>query len=114
MSLNVYSNILYFDVDDDTKAYCTEEGSAKEIAEFARTEIYTAPEFVDGAQKRTFAYVKNSDTELYDIYYTSSGKTYKLIATDCDYINGDDVTIEDIIDDIKDAVTGEGSGDSEN
>lgn len=113
MSLNAYSNILYFDVEDDAKAYCTEEGSAKEIAEFARAEIYTAPEFVDGAQKRTFAYVKNSDTELYDIYYTSSGKTYKLIATDCDYINGDDITIEDIINGIEDAVTGEGSGDSE-
>ncbi len=93
MSMNKYSNILYFEVEEDTKAYTTEEGSGKEIAEFERTEIQAAPEFIDLGQKRTFAYVINPDTELYDLYYTSSGKTYKLIASDCDYIGGVDIYV---------------------
>ena len=88
MSLNKYSNVLYFEVKDDTKAYSTEEGSAKEIAEFARAEIRTTPTFTSVGQKRTFAYVKNADTDLYDVYYTSTGTTYKLIAEGCERING--------------------------
>ena len=97
MSMNKYSNVLYFEVEEDTKAYATEEGSGKEIAEFARAEIQTAPEFINVGQKRTFVYVVNPDTELYDLYYTSSGKTYKLIASDCDSINGNDGFLEDIL-----------------
>lgn len=90
MSMNKYSNILYFEVAEDTKAYTTEEGANKEIAEFARAEIQSTPEFVNVGQKRTFVYIVNPDTELYDLYYTSSGKTFKLVASDCDSINGND------------------------
>lgn len=97
MSMNKYSNVLYFEVEEDTKAYTTEEGSGKDIAEFARAEIQSAPEFLNVGQKRTFVYVVNPDTELYDLYYTSSGKTYKLIASDCDSINGNDGFLEGIL-----------------
>lgn len=87
MTFNEYSNVLYFNVDEDTKAYCTEEGSVKEIAEFDRTEIPVAPTFIDPAQKRSYVYLINPETDLYDIYFTSSGKSFKLVARDCDSVN---------------------------
>lgn len=87
LSLNRYSNILYFSVDDDAKAYCTEEGSAKEIASFDRVEIPSTPVFVDEAQKRTYVYLLNPETDLYDVYYTASGNSYKNVARDCDSVN---------------------------
>ncbi|MBQ8140469.1 MAG: hypothetical protein IJ038_02095 [Clostridia bacterium] len=88
MSMNDYSNILYFQILDDVKVYSTEEGPGKEIAEFGRSEVQTPPVFIDGGQKRSFACVQDSATSLYDIYYTSTGKTYKLVAEDCSSING--------------------------
>ena len=83
MVLNSYSNILYYEVEEDTKAYETEEGSAPEIAKFGRSEIISAPVFATEGQKRTFAYIWNEDTDTFDLYYTSSGKTYSLVASDC-------------------------------
>lgn len=83
MVLNSYSNILYYEIEDDTKAYETEEGSAPEIAKFNRSEIISAPVFSSEGQKRTFAYIWNEDTDTFDLYYTSSGKTYTLVAADC-------------------------------
>ena len=83
MVLNSYSNILYYEIEDDTKAYETEEGSAPEIAKFGRSEIISAPVFASEGQKRTFAYVWNQDTDTFNLYYTSSGKTYTLVAADC-------------------------------
>ncbi len=90
ISMNRYSNILYFEILDDIKAYMTEEGSGKEIAEFSRTEIKSAPKFVDENTKRSFAYVADPDLGTYDVYYTSTGKSYKLIASGCTAINGID------------------------
>ncbi len=81
--LNSYSNVLYYTIEDDTKAYETEEGSAPEIAKFNRSEIISVPVFTGAGQKRTFAYIYNTDTATFDLYYTSSGKTYKLVASDC-------------------------------
>ena len=83
IAFNSYSNILYYEVEEDTKAYATEEGSAPEIAKFDRAEIISAPVFASEGQKRTFAYIWNEDTYTFDLYYTSSGKTYKLVASDC-------------------------------
>ncbi len=125
MTFNEYSNVLYFNVDEDTKAYLTEEGSVKEIAEFDRAEIAVAPTFTDPAQKRSYAYIINPETDLYDIYFTSSGKSFKLVAKDCDSVNavlgtGDFFdairdALEDIFGDwIEDIIPdGETSGDEE-
>ncbi|MBE6596119.1 MAG: hypothetical protein E7641_00470 [Ruminococcaceae bacterium] len=105
MTFNSYANVLYFDVDEDTKAYMTEEGSTPEIAKFAKAEISTAPEFVDASQKRTFAYVLNADTDRYDIYYTTTGSTYKLLASNCDDLSAvNESIIDEIIDGIQDAI----------
>ena len=99
MVLNSYSNILYYEVEEDTKAYATEEGSAPEIAKFDRSEIISAPIFASEGQKRTFAYIWNEDTATFDLYYTSSGKTYKLVASDCN-VAGESSIFEDILGDI--------------
>ncbi|MBO5416450.1 MAG: DUF5050 domain-containing protein [Clostridia bacterium] len=88
ISMNKYSNVLYFEIMEDTKAYMTEEGSGKRIAEFNRAEIKTAPEFIDTNLKRTFTYVADPDLGTYDLYYTSTGSSYKLIAASCTSIYG--------------------------
>ena len=103
MTLNEYSNVLYFNIDEDTKAYYTEEGSVKEIVEFDRAEIPVAPIFTDPAQKRSYAYLINPETDLYDIYFTASGKTFKLVSKDCDSVNKVSGT-GTFYDDIRDAL----------
>ena len=99
MVLNSYSNVLYYEVEEDTKAYETEEGSAPEIAKFDRSEIISVPVFANEGQKRTFAYIWNEDTATFDLYYTSSGKTYKLVASDCN-VAGEYNIFDDIFGDI--------------
>ena len=86
ISFNPYSNILYFEITDDSKIYSTEEGSGKDIVEFSKTEISSIPVFIDQGLKRTFTSVFNEESGLYDLYYTSTGKTFKLIEEGCDYI----------------------------
>lgn len=103
MTFNQYSNVLYFNMDEDTKAYFTEEGSVKEIAEFERAEIPVAPTFTDPAQKRTYAYLINPETDLYDVYFTASGKSFKLVARDCDSVN-QVLGIGAFFDDLRDAL----------
>lgn len=97
ISINEYANVLYFAKDDDTKAYETEEGSAPEITKFDRTEIVSAPFYTDNGQKRTFAYIYNVTTGNFELYYTSTGKSYKLIATGCYTDDLDFEYIEDIL-----------------
>ena len=53
--------------------------AAKEL--FEKTGAF--PIFADAEQKRTFAYIWNTDTATFDLYYTSTGKTYKLVAAEC-------------------------------
>lgn len=87
LSFNRYSNILYFEIEDGNKIYMTEEGSDEELVSFDRVEISGLPQFTSNAQKRTFAYILNPETNLYDVYYTSTGKTFKLVAGDCLTVN---------------------------
>ena len=87
LSFNRYSNILYFDTLDGNKIYMTEEGSDEELVSFDRVEISGLPIFTSPAQKRTYAYLFNAETKLYDVYYTSTGKTFKLVASDCTVVN---------------------------
>ncbi len=86
LSFNIYSNILYFEIADDENIYSTEEGSGKEIVEFGRNEIGSLPIFSSNGQKRNYAIVKNAENESYNLYYTSTGKTFKLIEDECDNI----------------------------
>lgn len=89
LSMNEYSNILFYETEGDNAAvYTTEEGDPKEIAKFAREEITGLPNFINNGQKRCFVYIEDSETGLLNLYYTSTGKSYKLIASDCDDVSG--------------------------
>ncbi len=87
ISFNSYSNILYFEIADESSIYSTEEGSGKELVEFAREEISSLPAFIDNGLKRTFVSVMNTESGLYDLYYTTTGKTFKLVEEGCNSIN---------------------------
>lgn len=87
LSFNKYSNILYFETEDGNKIYMSEEGSDEELVSFDRIELNGLPQFTSPTQKRTFAYIFNPETNLYDLYYTSTGKTFKLVADDCMSVN---------------------------
>ena len=85
-SYNSYSNVLYFEVLNDEKVYFTEEGSGLEPVEFSKEAITSAPVFISEGQKRTFVSVFNTDTGMYDLYYTTTGKSFKSIEEDCSRI----------------------------
>ncbi len=93
LSFNRYSNILYFDTLDGNKIYMTEEGSDEELVSFDRVELSGLPVFTSPAQKRTYAYLLNPETNLYDVYYTSTGKTFKFVSGDCMTVNNIDTPI---------------------
>ena len=66
--------------------YFTEEGSGLEPVEFSKEAITSAPVFISEGQKRTFVSVFNTDTGMYDLYYTTTGKSFKSIEEDCSRI----------------------------
>ena len=87
ISFNVYSNTLYFEIIDDESIYSTEEGSGKIAVKFAKDDIDTIPEFLDNGLKRTFTVVFDAESSTYNIYYTSTGKSFKLIEEECNAVN---------------------------
>ena len=86
ISFNIYSNTLYFEIIDDEYIYSTEEGSGKVVVEFAKDEIDSIPGFIDNGLKRTFTLIYDEPGSTYSIYYTSTGKSFKLIDEGCDSI----------------------------
>ena len=90
MSMYYYANTLFFDVENDTTAYCSEEGSKLQAVKFGRSEIAKAPIFLNSANKRTFAIVFNDQTGAYDLYYTSNGKSFRVVSEECSDVNGID------------------------
>lgn len=103
IAFNKYSNILYFTALDTSNAatdeedvyyvFQSEEGSGSEGTEFDDTRIMDVPHIINNSQKRTFAYVDNTETGMRDLYYTSNGKTYKLVQSGCNDINSDGFTL---------------------
>jgi hypothetical protein len=77
---------LYFEIIDDEYIYASEEGSGKIVVEFANYEIDSIPEFINNGLKRTFAVMYDETSSTYSIYYTSTGKSFKLIGEGCDSI----------------------------
>ncbi len=96
MSLHNYANELYFSMADDfaeeTVIYTTEEGSEKEIAKIGSAQPTSVPSFSNPNGKKTYAYYYDVDNG-WMIYYTSGGKSFKQITSDCQAING--ITLED-------------------
>ena len=86
ISMHAYSNTLYFTFADALSIYTTEEGSDKEAAKFDSATITGLPVFANGDFKKTFA-AYYDDNDEWRLYYTSNGKSFKLIGV-CSDIAG--------------------------
>lgn len=93
ISFYQYANKVYFaGADDaDVNVFISEEGSEKSIAKFGSTQISNVPSFTNTNSKKTYAYYYDSDNGALMLFYTSNGKSFKLITQDCEGINGIDI-----------------------
>ena len=87
ISMHDYANTLYFITEDENNIYVTEEGSVKEIAKFDTTPLTALPYFTTGNTKKCFAYFYDENAG-YSLFYTSNGKNFKLVSSDCEDIVG--------------------------
>jgi len=78
-----YSNILYFSEIDSVAVYSTKEGSAKESVEFDKSDISALPEFKYTNMSKTYAYYYDADNVGLKLYYSSNGKKFKLVTSEC-------------------------------
>ncbi len=85
ISMNVYSNTLYFTYIDGTSVYRSEESTKSEPAKIEG--IVSVPYFADANAKKTFAAFWDEDNEEWKLMYTSNGKKFKSITT-CEEIPG--------------------------
>ena len=96
ISIYSYANEVYFSDAEavDVTIYTSKEGSDKDIAKLDSTQITSVPTFSDVNSKKTYAYYYDIDYG-WMLFYTSNGKSFKLISDDCQALNG--VDIPDII-----------------
>ena len=91
ISMHHYGNKLYFvNEGEEGKVYVTEEGSAKELAKFDKVELPTLPEFNSTYSKKSFAYFYDEAAGC-SLFYTANGKSFKLVTSDCEAIETNDV-----------------------
>lgn len=91
ISMHHYGNKLYFvNEGEEGKVYVTEEGSAKELVKFDKNEVSTLPEFNNTYSKKSFAYFYD-EASGYSLFYTANGKSFKLLTTDCEAIETDEM-----------------------
>ena len=107
ISMYDYSNTLYFSFVEAVSIYATEEGSDEEVVKFDSATITGLPYFADSNTKKTFATFYDEDNEEWRLFYTSNGKSFKVIAT-CDELDGFDVSFsfEDIVNNIVNSIGG--------
>ncbi len=89
ISMHIYSNVLYFTETDGANVFMSSEGSLKETTKFGSIAVTGIPHFINPESKKTFVYFFDQDTGL-KVFYTSGGKSFKLIANDCGEIAGVD------------------------
>ncbi len=97
ISLYSYANEVYFaesDDEDGITIYTSKEGSKKIEAELDSAELTGIPYFSDTHNKKCYAYYYDAD-EGWMIFYASNGRSFNLISSDCQAING--VEIPDMI-----------------
>lgn len=85
ISMHNYANKLYFTTEDD-KVLVSEEGSKGESVKFDSIQLINLPYFRDPDSKKTFAYYYDEETMLYSIFYTSNGKSFDLITSECESV----------------------------
>lgn len=89
ISMHSYANEAYFTMSDgvDISVFTSKEGSDKDLAKWDSTQITDIPYFSNPTSKRTYAYYYDVDNG-WMLFYTSNGKSFKLISNDCGAING--------------------------
>ena len=87
ISMHNYSNKLYYTTEED-QVFVTEEGSKGEAVKFDSIQLINLPYFSDPTSKKTFAYYYDEETMLWSIFYTSNGKSFDLITSECESVSG--------------------------
>ncbi|MBQ9086931.1 MAG: hypothetical protein IJY47_07065 [Clostridia bacterium] len=89
ISLHNYANEIYFTMSDDVNVsvFTSKEGSEESAAKWDSTQISSVPYFSQPNSKRTYAYYYDIDNG-WMLFYTSNGRSFKLISNDCEAING--------------------------
>jgi dipeptidyl aminopeptidase/acylaminoacyl peptidase len=102
ISMRVYTNTLYFYVGEGLDIYTTKEGSDATIAKFGSDKISAVPLFMNSNLKNTYAGVYDLDNDHFIVYYTSNGKSFKVIGSAADIfglevpvVEAPDVEVED-------------------
>lgn len=82
ISMHDYSNTLYFLWGEDAQIYTSEEGSKKdETASLDSTPVSLLPTFSTPTFKRCYAAVWDAETLRWNVFYTSNGRSFKLVAS---------------------------------
>ena len=88
ISMHDYANEIYF-ITEDGDVFVSEEGSKGESVKFASTELNNLPSFSDPDSKKTFAFYYSEETALWSIFYTSNGKNFTLVTSECESVVGE-------------------------
>ncbi len=99
ISMHNYANKLYYTTEED-QVFVTEEGSKGEAVKFDSVQLINLPYFSDPDSKKTFAYYYDEETMLWSIFYTSNGKSFDLITSECEGVLGS------LLDDILNGIFG--------
>ncbi len=89
ISIYNYANEVYFSEAEavDVSVFTSKEGGEKKIAELDSNQIGSVPYFSDTNSKKCYAYYYDLDYG-WRLFYTSNGKSFKLISDDCQALNG--------------------------
>lgn len=82
MEFYKYKNVLYFETEDENGEECvcmTTEGSTPEIVKLAKDAVASVLSLTNGYSKNTYAIIEDDD--IFTIYYTANGRTFKKVAT---------------------------------
>lgn len=81
-----YANTLYYTKDEAVSIFMTKEGSVEEPVKMDSAQVTALPLFTNTNDKMSYAVSYDTDNGG-RIFFTSNGKKFKQIATDCDWIS---------------------------
>lgn len=99
------SNELYFERSasvDAMEVYSTSEGSSPQKVQFGKTELAELPTITNEYSKKSYAFAYNKESGKFHLYYTSTGRSFKL-AAECTEVTSEYLT--DIEEQIKDVLS---------
>ena len=106
-----YANQILFEMTDDktdiTSVYVSEEGSDAADFKLGEATPLSRPTITNTYSKKTYAYYYDETAEVYSLFYSSNGKSFKKI-DDCESINfshdNSFADLEDMIEKIKNQI----------